>query len=98
ASDPRFATNPARVSHRDVLIPLLTRATLDWAKADLYEALEVAGVPAGPINTVAEVFADPQVLARGLQIVRDGLPGLASPIVIDGERMVSDRASPSRAG
>lgn len=97
ASDERFATNPARVTHRDALIPLLTRATLEWAKADLYEALEAVGVPAGPINSVADVFADPQVIARGMQIVRDGVPGLASPIVIDGERMVSDRASPKRS-
>jgi crotonobetainyl-CoA:carnitine CoA-transferase CaiB-like acyl-CoA transferase len=45
---------------------------------------------------VDEVFADPQVIARGMQIEREGLPGLASPIVIDGERMVSDRPSPRR--
>jgi len=96
AEDERFATNPARVRNRAALIPLLARAILDWAKADLYEALEQAGVPAGPINSVADVFADPQVIARGMRIVRDGLPGLASPIVIDGERMVSDRASPRR--
>ncbi|WBY06956.1 CaiB/BaiF CoA-transferase family protein [Sphingomonas sp. 7/4-4] len=96
AGDPRFATNPARVTHRAVLIPLVTAAIQRWAKADLYEALEAAGVPAGPINTVDEVFADPQVIARGMQIEREGLPGLASPIVIDGERMVSDKPSPKR--
>ena len=96
ADDPRFATNPARVTNRAALIPLLDAAIRSWAKADLYEALEAAGVPAGPINAVDEVFADPQVLARGMKIEREGLPGLASPIVIDGERMVSDRASPGR--
>ncbi len=96
ADDARFATNPARVTHRAALIPPLATAIAGWAKADLYEALEAAGVPAGPINAVDEVFADPQVMARGMRIVRDGLPGLASPIVIDGERMVSDRASPKR--
>lgn len=96
ADDPRFATNPARVTHRAALIPLIERAIRAWAKAELYEALEAAGVPAGPINAVDEVFVDPQVLARGMQIEREGLPGLASPIVIDGERMVSDRASPKR--
>ena len=95
-SDERFATNPARVTNRKLLIPLLATTIAGWAKADLYEALEAAGVPAGPINTIADVFADPQVIARGMQIVRDGLPGLASPIVIDGERMVSDKASPKR--
>ncbi|WP_066798212.1 CaiB/BaiF CoA transferase family protein [Sphingomonas soli] len=96
ADDPRFATNPGRVANRDTLIPALTRAILEWRKADLYEALEAAGVPAGPINNIAEVFADPQVIARGMQILRDGVPGLASPIVIDGERMVSDKPSPRR--
>lgn len=96
ADDTRFATNPARVTNRAALIPPIETAIRGWAKADLYEALEAAGVPAGPINAVDEVFADPQVLARGMRIERDGLPGLASPIVIDGERMVSDRASPKR--
>ena len=96
ADDPRFATNPDRVTNRVALIPLLATVIAGWAKADLYEALERAGVPAGPINTIAEVFADPQVVARGMRIEREGVPGLASPIVIDGERMVSDRASPPR--
>ncbi len=96
AEDARFATNPARVRNRDALIPQLARAILDWAKADLYEALEAVGVPAGPINTVAEVFADPQVIARGLRLDCDGVPGLASPIVIDGERMVAAQPSPRR--
>ncbi|RYD90395.1 MAG: CoA transferase, partial [Sphingomonadales bacterium] len=96
ADDPRFATNPDRVAHRTALIPLLAGTIGGWLKADLYEALERVGVPAGPINNVAEVFADPQVIARGMQILREGVPGLASPIVIDGERMVSDRASPAR--
>ena len=98
ADDARFATNPARVTNRGALIPLLAATIAAWRKADLYEALENAGVPAGPINTVADVFADPQVIARGMRIVREGVPGLASPIVIDGERMVSDRPSPKRAG
>jgi crotonobetainyl-CoA:carnitine CoA-transferase CaiB-like acyl-CoA transferase len=95
-SDPRFATNPARVVNRDALIPLLEAAIRQWAKADLYEALEAEGVPAGPINAVDEVFADPQVIARGMRIEREGLPGIASPITIDGERMVADKASPRR--
>lgn len=96
AGDARFATNPERVRNRAALIAALTAAIVKWRKADLYEALEAAGVPAGPINRVDEVFADPQVIARGLRIEREGLPGVASPIVIDGARMVSDRASPRR--
>ena len=96
AGDPRFATNPARVENRAALIAALTAVIVTWRKADLYEALEEAGVPAGPINTIAEVFADPQVVARGMAITRDGIPGVASPIVIDGERQVSASASPPR--
>ncbi len=53
-----------------------------------------AGVPAGPINDVAQVFADPQVVARGLRIMRGGVPRVASPIVIDGCRQVSDLPGP----
>lgn len=94
--DDRFATNPGRVTHRAALIPPLAVAIAGWEKAALYEALETAGVPAGPINRVDEVFADPQVIARGMAVLSDGVPGLASPIVIDGERMVSGRASPKR--
>lgn len=67
SSDPDYATNPARVTNRDTLTPILTGLTREWAKADLLAACEQAGVPAGPINDMAEVFADPQVVARGLQ-------------------------------
>ena len=96
ADDPRFATNPARVENRRAMIPVLAATIGAWDKAALYEALEAAGIPAGPINTVAEVFADPQVIARGMQVMLDGLPGVASPIVIDGKRMVADKPSPER--
>jgi crotonobetainyl-CoA:carnitine CoA-transferase CaiB-like acyl-CoA transferase len=96
ADDERFATNPARVRNRIDMIPLLTAAIARWRKADLAWALDEAGVPAGPINRIDEVFADAQVVARGLAIRRDGIPGVASPIVIDGVRMVSDTASPAR--
>ncbi|WP_439540348.1 CaiB/BaiF CoA transferase family protein [Sphingomonas sp.] len=96
ADDPDFATNPARVRNRARLIAPIQAAVADWTKQALSDALEAQGVPAGPINTVDEVFADPQVIARGMQIAAEGLPGVASPIVIDGQRMVSDRASPAR--
>ena len=96
ADDPDFATNPARVRNRARLIGPIQAAVAEWTKQALSDALEAQGVPAGPINTVDEVFADPQVIARGMAIAADGLPGVASPIVIDGQRMVSDRASPPR--
>jgi crotonobetainyl-CoA:carnitine CoA-transferase CaiB-like acyl-CoA transferase len=97
ADDPRFATNPARVTHRLAMIPLLEAATRHWPRDALADALEAEGVPAGRINNVDQVFADPQVRARGMRIAPGGLPGVASPIVIDGIRMVSDRPSPPRA-
>ena len=52
-------------------------------------------MPAGPINTVADVFADPQVIARGMRVDLDGVPSVASPIVIDGKRQVAERVSPA---
>ena len=94
AEDERFRTNPARVANRAVLIPLLEEAMLKRSCAEFSEALEAAGIPSGPINPVDAVFADPQVVHRGMRTERDGMPGLASPIVIDGKRQVADRGSP----
>ncbi|MFV0624217.1 CaiB/BaiF CoA transferase family protein [Sphingomonas sp. ac-8] len=98
AVDPDFATNAGRVAGRVRLLPMLAAAIRRWRKAALYEALEAAGIPAGPINSVAETFADPQVVARGMRIDPGGIPGVASPIVIDGERMAADTPSPKRSG
>jgi crotonobetainyl-CoA:carnitine CoA-transferase CaiB-like acyl-CoA transferase len=53
-----------------------------------------AGVPAGPINNMAEVFADPQVVARGLQIAPEGLPGVRSPMRFSGAELSLDRPAP----
>jgi crotonobetainyl-CoA:carnitine CoA-transferase CaiB-like acyl-CoA transferase len=94
----QFATNAKRVENRATLIPLIAGATRSRASAELCADLEVAGVPAGVVNNVDDVFANPHVVARGLQIeaasTECALPGVASPIVIDGVRMVSRRASP----
>ncbi len=68
AADERFASNPQRVAHRGVLIPLLRQATVMRSTNEWIAALEPAGVPCGPINRLAEVFADPQVQARGVRI------------------------------
>ncbi len=85
ASDPRFATNQARVQHRDTLIPLLNKLTIRRTTAEWIAALEEVGVPCGPINTLAEVFDDPQVRHRGLRVEIDHpevgpIPQVASPI------------------
>lgn len=68
AEDPRFATNAQRVAHRDLLIPLIRQVTVFRTTDQWMADLEQAGVPCGPINDLAQVFADPQVLARGLMV------------------------------
>jgi len=67
AADPRFASNASRVQHRAELIPLLRRATVMKTTAEWIALLENAAVPCGPINDLAGVFADPQVVHRGLR-------------------------------
>jgi crotonobetainyl-CoA:carnitine CoA-transferase CaiB-like acyl-CoA transferase len=93
AQDERFATNPGRVVNRLDLLPILQSAMAVRRRAEFSEALEAAGIPAGPINPIDAVFADPQVVHRGLRIDGDN-PGLASPIVIDGRRQVAERGAP----
>jgi crotonobetainyl-CoA:carnitine CoA-transferase CaiB-like acyl-CoA transferase len=85
ANDPRYATNPARVVNRGELVPKL--AALIAARPSRYwlEGLEAAGVPVGPINSVAQTFADPQAVARGhrqtLPLVGGGtVPSVATPL------------------
>ncbi len=101
AADPAFATNPARVASRDRLIPLIAERTRAFAKADLLEKLVAVNVPVGPINDLAEVFAEPQVLHRGLRVdlpepraKAGSVPSVRSPIVIDGRPMVAGTAAP----
>ena len=93
-SNPRFLTNADRVRNREALAAALSPALALRHRDELLIALAAAGVPAGPINDVAQVFADPQVIARGMRIERDGVPGVASPIIIDGQRQVAERGSP----
>jgi len=66
--DARFATNAQRVAHRELLIPMLQTVLSGRDKAHWLSELEAAGVPAGPINRIDEVFADPQLLARDMVI------------------------------
>jgi crotonobetainyl-CoA:carnitine CoA-transferase CaiB-like acyl-CoA transferase len=68
ADDPRFLANQDRVHNRDALVPLLQAKMLQRNKADWLQLLEAAQVPAGPINTVAEVFDEPQIKARDMQV------------------------------
>lgn len=94
AEAPEFLTNADRVANRDEMTRRLTAATTTWGKADLLAACEAKGVPAGPINDLAEVFADPQVMARGLQIAPDGVPGVRSPFTFSGADLALDRPAP----
>ena len=91
ADDERFATNPSRVENRGILIPMLGDLMKARSSADWLSALEQAAVPCGPINDIEQLFADPQVKARGLKIeipdtnptAENGvvnIPGVASPI------------------
>ncbi len=102
ASDPRFMKNAARVENRDALVAVLSGLTAKMTRAELLAGLEKAGVPSGPINSVADVFADPQVIARGMQVAFDDpgvaggvVPGVRSPIVFDGEPAVAERPPPA---
>lgn len=93
-ADPRFATNADRLAHREVLTARLGEAMAGWSKADLLAACEAQGVPAGPINDMAEVMADPQVQARGLRIEAEGVPGVRSPFRFSGAELALGKGAP----
>ena len=100
ARDPRYAKNADRVRNRAELVPLVEAMVQARPMAFWAERLEAAGVPCGPINSIAQALADPQIVARGLRVdlphPRAGLvPVVASPIVMDGERAVSDAPPPT---
>ena len=96
ADAPDFASNADRVENRTALTARLTEATRRFRKAELLAACEAEGVPAGPINDLAEVFADPQIVHRGLVAVRDSVAGVRSPIVFSGAELALDHAAPKR--
>lgn len=93
-SAPEFASNADRVANREPMIARLMGATRQFTREELLAACERQGVPAGPINDMAEVFADPQVIARGLQIAPDGVPGVRAPFRFSDADLVLERAAP----
>ncbi|MCC5974592.1 MAG: CoA transferase [Rubellimicrobium sp.] len=95
AGNPHYSTNPDRLRNRDALIAILSAATRARTKAGLLAACEAAGVPAGPINDMAEVFADPQIVARGLRIDPGGIPGVRLPIRFSDATLALGRPSPA---
>lgn len=96
--DTRFATNAARLANRDALREVVSAETRGWTRAALLSACAEAGIPAGPINALDEVFADPQTLARGLKVELEGVPGVRSPFVFSEAQLALDRASPRLCG
>tara|TARA_R110002049_G_scaffold44333_5_gene130033 strand:- start:84734 stop:85846 length:1113 start_codon:yes stop_codon:yes gene_type:complete len=94
AVSPDYARNADRVANRPEMIRRLTGATRLRTRDDLLAACEADGVPAGPINDMADVMADPQVVARGMQVELDGVPGLRSPFTFSGADLALHRPAP----
>ncbi|WP_340161907.1 CaiB/BaiF CoA-transferase family protein [uncultured Hoeflea sp.] len=94
ADDPDYATNAARVTNRDALRVLISGVTSTRDKAALIASLETAGVPGGPINTVAEALNDPQAVAREMVIDPEGISALRSPIRFSRSELALDKAGP----
>ncbi len=100
-TNPDYATNAQRVMHRDVLTPKLSEHTKRFGKNELLAALEKKSVPAGPINTIEEMFDDPQVIARGLrtslpcpETKGSSIPTVRCPIVMNGQVLSAQTPSP----
>ncbi|SLN67333.1 Succinyl-CoA:(R)-benzylsuccinate CoA-transferase subunit BbsF [Pseudoruegeria aquimaris] len=94
ASDERFVTNPARVANRGALTAALQARIVGWTKAELLAACEDQGVPAGPINDLAEVFADPQVQHREMRVDLEGVPSVRTPIRFSDAELSLRRPAP----
>ncbi|MCC6195402.1 MAG: CoA transferase [Burkholderiales bacterium] len=98
-SDPRFAKNADRVRNRDTLVPMIAAVVRTRTQRDWLTALEAAGVPCGPINKLDAVFADPQVVARGMRFdlphaLAGRVPQVAPAIRMSGTPLVPERAPP----
>ncbi|MCG6115457.1 MAG: CoA transferase [Mesorhizobium sp.] len=99
AIDPDFSTNPARVTNRVRLREIIVATLAEWDRDVLLAGLEKAAVPASPINDIAQMFADPQVVARGMRMdIDDGhgnaLPSVRAPMLMSATPPVYQRASP----
>ena len=94
AKHPDFATNADRLRNRAAMTAALAGATLQRTKADLMDACVAHGVPADLIHDIGEVFADPQVIHRQMQLDLGGIPGVRSPFRFSGADLALDRPSP----
>jgi crotonobetainyl-CoA:carnitine CoA-transferase CaiB-like acyl-CoA transferase len=104
ATDARFCTNPLRLRHRDELLSLISPIIASWSKAQMLAAMEASGIPGGPINTLTEVFDDPQTLAREMRIEMEHsasstgiVPLLGNPLKLS-DTPVSYRLAPPLRG
>jgi len=91
----KFSTNPARLKNRDELLNLIEKNTRNFSSLTLLSECEKFGVPAGPINTLEEVFNDPQILHRGMKVDLHGVPSVKNPITFSDMEMSYDRPSPN---
>ncbi|MCB2128371.1 MAG: CoA transferase [Rhodobacteraceae bacterium] len=98
ATHPDYLSNADRVANRAALTGELTAATRRMTKAALLAACEAEGVPAGPINDMAEVFADPQIVARGMRLDMGGVPGVRSPFSFSAADLSLATPSPALGG
>ncbi|MCC6781141.1 MAG: CoA transferase [Hyphomicrobiales bacterium] len=99
--NPDYRVNSDRLKHREELVGRLSARTKTWSRADLLAKLEAVPVPAGPINPLDQVFADPQVVHRGMQLSlaspaakKGNIPGVRTPIIIGGQPAAAERPSP----
>jgi crotonobetainyl-CoA:carnitine CoA-transferase CaiB-like acyl-CoA transferase len=96
-----YKDNKGRLAHRAELVGKIAALTSRFKRDELLPKLEKAGIPAGPINDLEQVFTDPQVVHRGMKIelkseaAKGGkIPGLRTPIILDEQPMASDRPAP----
>ncbi|MFK7996101.1 MAG: CaiB/BaiF CoA transferase family protein [Granulosicoccus sp.] len=93
-TDKRFSSNASRIANRDALEETLSQSIGKWTRDELLHALELAVVPAGPINSIEDVFNDPQFQARGMQIEADGIAGVRTPIKFSNCKLNTKKRSP----
>jgi crotonobetainyl-CoA:carnitine CoA-transferase CaiB-like acyl-CoA transferase len=101
AQNPAYKDNVGRLKHREDLIGKLSALTARVKRDELLEKLEAQQVPAGPINSLDQVFNDPQVVHRGMKLALKSeaakggtIPGVRTPIVIDGWKAASEHPAP----
>jgi len=101
AQNPNYKTNTDRLQNRKALIDSMIPRTKAMKRDDLLAKLEAVQVPAGPINNLKQVFEDPQVKHRGMKLdlpsaaaKHGSIPGLRTPIVMDGWKTASERPAP----